>query len=160
MFNLDTWINNICREIEKELKEEMTKEYKEAVVIYASMYYEAVHREWDNYLNSYEPVAYMRTGNTSAGIVLDDRPNIKLDGTIEASVQFEDSYMIDYEVIQGKKRHIFLAMNDGWNIPAKGRRKANFHQFGGLDILERVEAEIKRLLPPEIKLEVIRRDRR
>lgn len=156
--DFDAWTKAIAREIKKEAEKEIKEEFKKTVVIYAEMFHEAILREWDSYMDSYTPKMYERTGMTRAGIVIDDTPNIKFDGTIEASVEFVDAFMHNYDNLAGRERHVFIAMNDGWGNKSlrQGDTGYRYRGFDGLNILEKVEQEIKKHLPPYIKLEIKR----
>ena len=97
--DFDAWTNAIVREIKKEVDKQLKDEMKKTVVLYAEMFNEAILREWDSYMDSYTPKMYDRTGMTRAGIIVDDMPQIKFDGTIEASVQFVDAFMHNYDTL-------------------------------------------------------------
>jgi len=154
--NLDDWINAIAREIKREAEKEINKEFKKTVVIYAEMFNEAIHREWDTYLSSYAPKVYDRTGMTSAGILVDDTPKVNSDGTVQASVEFVDVFMKRTDVLNNRPRHVFMAMNDGWGNKSLREGDVGYRYLGfeGLHILEKVEKEIKALLPDYINLEI------
>lgn len=156
MKNLDQWANSIARELKKALEEEIGDELKKTTVLYAEIFQEAILRQWESYLNSYSPKMYNRTGMTSAGIIVDSRPKVNIDKTIEASVQFLDSYMYQYESISGGRRHVFMAMNDGWGDKSlsDGDYGYRYYGFEGIHILEAVERELKAILPPYINLEI------
>lgn len=156
--DFDAWTNAIVREIKKEVDKQLKDEMKKTVVLYAEMFNEAILREWDSYMDSYTPKMYDRTGMTRAGIIVDDMPQIKFDGTIEASVQFVDAFMHNYDTLSGGERHVFIAMNDGWGNKSlrQGDTGYRYRGFDGLNILEKVEQEIKNQLPPYIKLEIKR----
>lgn len=156
MNNFDNWINSIVKEVKREAEKEIGEEFKKVVVLYAEMFHEAVIREWDSYMDGYSPKMYERTGMTRAGIMVDSTPKIKIDGTIEASVEFIDAFMQNYDTLSGGTRHVFKSMNDGWGNKnlRQGDTGYRFRGFDGLHILESVEQEIKSQLPSYIKLEV------
>lgn len=156
--DFNSWTKAIAREVKKEAEKEIKDEFKQMVVLYAEMFNEAILREWDSYMASYTPKEYERTGMTRAGIIVDDMPKIKFDGTVEASVEFVDAFMHNYESISGGERHVFIAMNDGWGNKSlrQGDTGYRYKGFDGIHILEKVEREIKSQLPPYIKLEIKR----
>lgn len=155
--DFDAWTKAIAKEIKKEAEKEIQEEFKKTTVLYAEMFHEAIVREWDSYMDSYDST-YERTGMTRAGIIVDDMPRVKIDGTIEASVEFVDAFMYNYDNLSGQERHVFIAMNDGWGNKSlrQGDVGYRYEGFDGLGILERVEQEIKNQLPPYIKLEIKR----
>lgn len=155
--DFDAWTKAIAREIKKEAEKEIQEEFKKTTVLYAEMFHEAIVREWDSYMDGYDST-YERTGMTRAGIIVDDMPRVKIDGTIEASVEFVDAFMYNYDNLSGQERHVFIAMNDGWGNKSlrQGDVGYRYEGFDGLHILEKVEQEIKNQLPPYIKLEIKR----
>lgn len=158
MTELNDWLSQVMRTIKNDLEDEILDEYQKVTVLYAEIFHEAIIREWDSYLRSYQPKVYQRTGNTRAGIVVDPMPDIKADGTVVAKVDFLDDYMYQYDTNKETMRHVFIAMNDGWGDQSltKGDPYYRYKGFEGIHILEKVEEEIRRLLPSYIKLEVKR----
>lgn len=156
MDNLDSWVNSVIKQIGKEVNEEVKTEVKKVLSVYADMFYESITRKWDNYLESYTPGIYERTGMTRAGIIVDPRPRVNFDGSLEVSVEFIDSFMIRHDKLTDGERHVFKAMNDGWGDKSlrKGDKFYRFAGFEGLHILEEAEYEIKRLLPDYVDLKI------
>lgn len=152
MEDIDVWANQVVRalkyEIEKELKETQEKELDK----YGTRLNELILSGWDDYLHSYNPKQYVRTGKTRQGIQLDRNVKVNRDKTLEISVQFVDSYMMRYDFANGgTKRNVFMAMNDGWG---NGNGVFRFDYSPSLDILSKVEREMEHMLPDDIKLKI------
>lgn len=152
MEDIDVWANQVVRalkyEIEKDLKEMQEKELDK----YGTRLNELILSGWDDYLHSYSPKQYVRTGKTRQGIQLDRNVKVNRDKSLEISVQFVDSYMVRYDFANGgAKRNVFMAMNDGWG---NGNGVFRFDYSPPLDILSKVEREMEHMLPDDIKLKI------
>lgn len=153
MENIDVWADQVVIALKRELEDETKKYYKKELDRLGQDLYKSFLSKWDEYLHSYTPKQYVRTGRTRQGIKLDRKVALKHDGTLEVSVQFEDSYMRQYDFNKGgTKRNVFMAMNDGWG--SFGAKPDRFAYSPPLHIIERVESEIGRALPDNIKLEI------
>ena len=152
MENIDVWADQVVKVLKKELEDEARKYYKKELNRLGQDLHNSFLSKWDEYLHSYTPKQYVRTGRTRQGIKLDREVALKHDGTLEVSVQFEDSYMRQYDSLSGKTRNVFMAMNDGWG--KYGAKPDRYAYSPPLHIIERVESEISRSLPDNIKLEI------
>lgn len=152
MKNIDVWVDQVVESLKKELEDEGKKYYKKELNRLGKDLHNSFLIKWDEYLHSYTPKQYVRTGRTRQGIKLDKTVALKHDGTLEVSVQFEDSYMRQYDSFGGKTRNVFIAMNDGWG--SFGAEPDRYAYSPPLHIIERVESEIGRSLPDNIKLEI------
>ena len=107
------------RQVKKEMEEEIFQLYIQTTI------------EWDNYMQSYTPKMYERTGETERGITLN--PTLRRDakGNLVMSVEFLDELMYDDEVLTGKPRHKYMAINNGWDLKdeATGAPKDRFHYY-------------------------------
>ena len=153
MDNIDMWANQVVKALKDELEDEAKKYYKNELNNLGQELHKSFLNKWDEYLHSYTPKQYVRTGRTRQGIKLDRKVALRSDGTLEISVQFEDSYMRQYDFNNGgTKRNVFMAMNDGWG--RSGQEPYRFASSPPLHIIERVQSELGRSLPNNIKLEI------
>ena len=85
---------------------------------------------WKEYLDSYRPTMYIRTGKTLQGIRID--PSVKENGRggYDLRIIFDDSMMY-------RNRHTYMAINDGWNY---GGSKHRYDYYEGYHQLEKALA--------------------
>ena len=122
---IDKLSDSAREELEKKVKKEMEEEI-------FNLYIQTTI-EWDNYMQSYTPKMYDRTGETKRGIVLD--PTLRRDsfGNLIMSVEFLDEFMYEDEILTQTPRHKYMAINNGWDLRdevSEGKEPKNrFHYY-------------------------------
>lgn len=153
MQNIDEWTKQLTRAYKEELEEAIVIEQRSELEKYGKILQSAILRVWDNYMNSYTPVVYKRTGRTRQGIILDKNVKVGANGKLEIAVQFLDSYMDRYETITGEKRNTFLAIDEGWVIDTD--KPYNYGYASGQDLTGQIRDTIESLLPDYIHFEFV-----
>lgn len=121
-------------------------------------------RVWRQYLDSYQPKKYVRTGKTLRGIKLGkverlDANHFGIRLEFENDLMYHDSVINKYEQPQG---HSLMLISDGWNRQKKrtklveriGRQVYMFTYFEGADIIGKIEREYNKYKPLGITLEI------
>lgn len=146
---IDKLSDSAREELEKQVKKEMEEEI-------FNLYIQTTI-EWDNYLKSYKPKMYKRTGDTERGISLN--PTLRRDslGNLFMSVEFLDEYMYDDEVLTGEPRHKYMAINNGWDLTSYGgdAPKDRFHYYDeGYGQLQKTIEEYMKKKPDWLRLDI------
>ena len=146
---VDKLSDSAREELEKRVKKEMEEEI-------FNLYIQTT-MEWDNYMQSYTPKMYKRTGDTERGI--SPNPTLRRDslGNLFMSVEFLDEYMYDDEVLTGEPRHKYMAINNGWDLTsfAGDEPKDRFHYYDeGYGQLQKTIEEYMKKKPDWLRLDV------
>lgn len=147
--NIDKLSESAVADLEKQVKKQMEEEIFQLYI--------QTTIEWNNYLESYTPKMYERTGDTERGIVLNPTLRRDAQGNLIMSVEFLDELMYDDEVLTGQPRHKYMAINNGWDLKeeAAGKPKDRFHYYeDGYGQLENTIDEYLRSKPEWLKLVV------
>lgn len=153
--DLQKKVEKLSESAKEELEKQVKKEMEEEIF---NLYIQTTI-EWNNYLESYTPAMYKRTGDTERGITLN--PTLRRDslGNLFMSVEFLDEYMYDDEVLTREPRHKYMAINNGWDLKdyvKDGHEpKDRFHYYDdGYGQLEKTIEEYMKKKPDWLRLDV------
>lgn len=109
---------------------------------------------WQKYLDSYEPVEYIRTGKSMQSIQLGQVERLS---PLEYGIRlnFVDDLAYHDSVFKGGKQgHAIMLISSGWKVK-KGWHK-NIYRFGyyeGFNVIEKIISEFEKSKPPNIQVQ-------
>lgn len=137
---IKTLERNANRQIESEIKKELVK--------FGQKLEEVAKLVWDEYLASYQPTVYRRTGKTRAGIQLNPSVSTTYDGRYVVKLEFKNSNMFDSR----SNRHTYLSIDKGWNY---GGKRYMYDYYEGFDLIAKTIGRVERIIPAWMSIETV-----